>query len=473
MSLLGGVLLLSACGQTSPIIQTAPVPAVDNATATLSPIPTNTSIPVPTETSTATITPLPTIPTFTPTFDTSMITTVTLAPKAECPKENPSLVPNFNSDAQKNHMFDTKEILNFLNGGISIKALANAINVPGFKPLFLSQDVTGDKIPELLFSNSEPIYHFYIYICSQGQYILHSPQINYYGWLTEIVAVKDLNSDRIPEITLEHSGCSGNGCYSIYILEWDGNEFQVLNSNPQYGEYMDGLIKVEVKDLNNDGNFEILMTGGVPAIGAYIINPPWRLETRILAWNGRNFVLESIKYEPPEFRFQAVQDGDRAALAGRFDEAMKSYQDAISSDKLDWWSSQRQTDTMIKLGNEGYSALGTPAPGIPDTTEYPRLVAYAYYRIMLLHVVQGHETEAGTVFNTLQEKFGNDPYGQPYVEMATAFWNAHQSTHKTYDGCAAAIQYTAEHPEILTPLGSDYHGWQSRIYKPEDICPFR
>jgi hypothetical protein len=59
------------------------------------------------------------------------------------------------------------------------------------------------------------------------------------------------------------------------------------------------------------------------------------------------------------------------------------------------------------------------------------------------------------------------------IEMATAFWNAYQSTHKMYNGCAAAIQYAAEHPEILTPLGSDYHGWQSHIYVSADVCPFR
>jgi hypothetical protein len=87
--------------------------------------------------------------------------------------------------------------------------------------------------------------------------------------------------------------------------------------------------------------------------------------------------------------------------------------------------------------------------------------------------VQNHETNAITVYNTLQEKFGNNQYGRPYVEMATTFWNAYQSTHKMYDGCAAAIQYAAEHPDILTPLGSDYHGAQSHIYKPEDVCPFR
>ncbi len=118
--------------------------------------------------------------------------------------------------------------------------------------------------------------------------------------------------------------------------------------------------------------------------------------------------------------------------------------------------------------------IATPS-AVPaeDITEYPRLAAYAYYRIMLLHFAQGQESEAATTYQTLQETFGNDPYAHPYVEMASAFWEAYQSTHKMYDGCAAAIQYVVEHPEILIPLGSDYHGAQSHIYVPADVCPFR
>jgi hypothetical protein len=101
------------------------------------------------------------------------------------------------------------------------------------------------------------------------------------------------------------------------------------------------------------------------------------------------------------------------------------------------------------------------------------LAAYAYYRIMLLHLVQNHESDATTVYNTLQQKFGDNPYGSPYVEMATAFWDSYQLTHKMYDGCAVAIRYAAEHREILKPLGSDYHGSQSHTYVPADVCPFR
>jgi len=140
---------------------------------------------------------------------------------------------------------------------------------------------------------------------------------------------------------------------------------------------------------------------------------------------------------------------------------------------LEWWSPERFTYEQT-IGDPIIMFIETPST-IPtkDPTEYPRLAAYVYYRIMLLQLAQANESDASTTYNSLQQKFGSDPSGQHYVEMATAFWEAYRSNHKMYDSCAAAIQYAAEHPEILIPLGSDYHGSQSHIYFPADVCPFR
>jgi hypothetical protein len=188
-------------------------------------------------------------------------------------------------------------------------------------------------------------------------------------------------------------------------------------------------------------------------------------------WDGQYFTLKNDEYTPPVYRFQAIQDADREVVNGYFDRALVLYQDASFSNKLEWWSPERRTYETNPLY---FSTPETPEPTpIVDNTEYPKLAAYAYYRIMLLHIVRGYESDAGTVYITLQQKFGTDPNGRPYVEMATAFWEAYQSTHKMYDGCAAAIQYAAEHSEILIPLGSDYHGSQSHTYVPADVCPFR
>lgn len=88
-------------------------------------------------------------------------------------------------------------------------------------------------------------------------------------------------------------------------------------------------------------------------------------------------------------------------------------------------------------------------------------------------LLQGEASEAEFTYATLQQIYSNDPYGQPYVEMATKFWEAYQSTHLMYYGCSAAIQYSAEQPELFVPLGSEHYGAQSHPYVPEDVCPFR
>ena len=105
--------------------------------------------------------------------------------------------------------------------------------------------------------------------------------------------------------------------------------------------------------------------------------------------------------------------------------------------------------------------------------EYFQLAGYSYYRIVLLHILRGYKSDAITTYKTLHQKFPKGNPGYPYVELANAFMNKYENTHTMIYACSAAIQYAVENPEILTPLGSDYHGWQSHTYKPEDVCPFR
>lgn len=106
----------------------------------------------------------------------------------------------------------------------------------------------------------------------------------------------------------------------------------------------------------------------------------------------------------PNYRFQAIEDGDIVSLQGNYSEAIGLYQDAIESKTLDWWSRKR-----FEHSREAAINFTTPAVLVPDLTEYPRLAAYVYYRIMLLQLVQTDESDASTTYNILQQKFGNDP----------------------------------------------------------------
>lgn len=470
-------ILISAC---TPAPQTQP--QLDQPTSTSSPLPTATATQtfIPSSTPTASITPLPTIPTFTSTFDISTIVTVTPAPKAECP----ALQKDKSLDIIKYEIGLDTVIIDSLNQGISIDKVVAALDrgiseyykTPGLqRASYQIQDLTNDDVSEIVLE----FVAFLIIGCQNGEYrILFKLPPDGQLLSPSTDSFSDVNRNGIVDITLL-LGIASQGGHSYGVYEWNGEMFAnlIVSDDPNYPE--NGFIWVEVtggihyEDLNSDYVQELIVDSGIPLWETYYSGLPWRNKRTIYMWNGSYYVPDKVEFATPEFRFQATQDGDLATNQSEFEKALSLYQDAIFSDKLKYYSADIQKNLqdnwMARIGN----VRSTPTPYPSDFTEYSKLAAYAYYRIMLLHLVQGHESDATTVYNTLQEKFGNDPYGHPYVEMASAFWEAYQSTHKMYAGCAAAIQYAAKYPDILTPLGSDYHGWQSHQYKPEGVCPFR
>jgi hypothetical protein len=458
MGMLGGIFLLTACGQATP------VPVIDSAT----PSPTATRTAPPSATPTASITPLPTIPTFTPTFDVSTILTATPALMAECPIKSTASQINFEvfPSGQKYVGHPTiDEFLIFLNSGGHLGQLNNELKQ--IDSQYEIKDITNDGIPDLVIVSGAAFQTINILWCRNGRYNLFpkdGAEAETLGSEQVRFSVQDLNHNGIPDILSIGDGRSLN----INILEWDGENFRDLTADETgVNALMTNASEdnFELRDLENDGISEFILNGS--SNNWYYPGEPLRNQIDTYYWNGKNY-SSLTSFSSPQYRFQAIQDGDRLTAQGSYNEAIKSYQNAIDSEVLDWWSEEK-----FEAGRSAAINSTTPPVLNTDTTEYPRLAAYAYYRIMLLHLVQGYESDASTVYNTLQEKFGNDQHGHTYVELATVFWNAYQPTHKMYDGCAAAIQYAAEHPDILIPLGSDYHGTQSHHYKPEDVCTFR
>jgi hypothetical protein len=458
-------LALSACGPS----QTQSAPPAQTSTPLLTPTATQTPIPP-----TATVTPLPTIPTFTPTFDVSTIVTVTPAIDETCPQTDSNVeLDTTLFYAHKEKMFDDqifKSILDYLNMGGSWEIinveLSNSNKYGRALGSIDEFDLTNDGVNEFIV---KILPGFGIYSCRNGFYELSENLNGVVGEPASIVEIKDMNLNGVPEIVAGITFCSGH-CFDIVILEWDGQAFQNL-----LGEWQTiTSLEEKVIDVNNDGVFELAIEGPFPSMGGRVDYIPMRGQKDIYIWNGTNFAPSRPEFSSPKYRFQSIQDADMEVLDGHFDNALKFYNDAIFNKELKWWSKARREHEIQLLIDIYDPAKPTPQPEPPeDPAEYPRLAAYAYYRIMLLHLVQGQAAEAASTYQTLYETFGNDPYAAPYVEMASAFWEAYQSTEKMYDGCAAAIQYAVEHSEILIPLGSDYHGWQSHIYEPADVCPFR
>jgi hypothetical protein len=486
------IFLTASCGQNPTLAVTTPVPVASSSTATPSPLPTATQTTLPTATPTATtpalasgasVTPLPTIPTFTPTFDARTIVTVTPAPKAECPKEDPTVVAGFVTPNSNGYydLFTADDVLTYLNsGGALAPFITNHAEPVSDIILGTIVDLTGDGVSEVVVRG---LVRYDILGCENGKY-QNLFELATYDFSMDLEDILDLNKDRIPELIFY--SFSRYGYANIYIVGWDGNRFRSLidlGTDTLTGQIMDAVFATTYHksiDTNGDGLREIVAVYNVKELcngmrGLDFCNgTPTREQITVLSWNGQNYVdLKQENYAPPQYRFQAIQDGDWQTRYGNYARALSLYQEAIFNDRLEWWSPKRRDyDVHLRVSQYDTNPTVYPTP-IFDNTEYPHLAAYAYYRIMLLHIVQGHESDAGTVYKTLQQKFSNDPHGHPNVEMATAFWEIYQSTHKMYDGCAVAIQYATEHPEILIPLGSDYHGSQSHIYVPADVCPFR
>jgi hypothetical protein len=446
--------------------------AVSTASQTLMPIPTLTTTQPPTEListptipPTETITPLPTISTFTPTFDARTIVTATPAPKAECSKIDTSLKPDFQlppspGSCQTQDCFPTNtanKILDFLNKGGTVASVIQRLKTANVRENtgYIYKDVTGDTVPEFMFQDWGLYSRFHVLACENMKYALFSPEIDD-PYSTSIVTVQDLNSDGIPEIVLSTLG--------LYIFEWNGSAFE--NISPDLPSWSTDY---KIQDIDRNGIKEIIVSGDHPVTGTYSLYLPWRPSKGTFTWDGNIFTLASIEFAPPQYRFQAIQDADRYTLNKDYDKALSLYQESIFNNKLEWWSVARR-QYLNSTYNENPELFPTPAV---DATEYPRLAAYAYYRMVILHTHLGQMDAAATQYASLQQKFSAAGPGQPYAEMASAFWDAYQSSRNMTNACGAAITYAAAHSDMLTVLGSNYHGSQSHIYVPADVCPFR
>jgi hypothetical protein len=331
------------------------------------------------------------------------------------------------------------------------------------------EDVTGDLIPELFFFDFNLFPQPHILMCDKKNFKAFLLPVEQGS--VEIYSIQDFTKNNIPEIILTYSGCSGSGCFGIDLVEWDGQKF--VDLSPEVSIW--GLKEFKFDDTNQDGFREIILTGDRPGSCCEADMLPWRFMSIVYSWNGSKYEETYKTFDPPIYRFQALQDADGEVLYKHYDKALNFYQDVIFSHELNWWSPELRQYEREKYYAGHYDSNNptlSPAPN-EDPTEYPRLAAYAYYRMVILHTYLGEMEAAQIQYATLQEKFPTGNPGQPYAEMATDFWKAYQSSGKIYNACAAAIAFADAHPEILTPLGSDYHGAQSHIYVPAEVCPLR
>jgi hypothetical protein len=449
------------------------IPTIALTTPTPSPTPTAPQ---------ATRTPKPPTPTTAPVPSTP-------SPREEGPESGDGTL-SISADAPGTTIVEIFEpqILDFLNSGGSPEslraALAEVTITQGKATWHASSqattiDVTGDEKPDVVVDLSFfEIGQYtegaiFVFTCEEGRYQGGAVAQIAGQVLSEgepdptILAIEDMNGNGMSDIVfsyIEMIGTHANFTRVFRIVEWDGAQFaDLIRGDPSHPHAAavnngDGAIG----DTDGDGILELALTHGVGHY--YADGGPQRPRTDTWAWDGSAYALAGWEYAPPTYRFQAVQDGDRALQLGNYDEALESYRRALSDEALLGWSQGQLWP------DSAYGEAPTPTP---DPKERPRLNAYALYRIMLLHVIQGDLSQAQLAYQSLQEGSPPDAAGNQYAQLATAFWTEYQATEDVAAACSQAVEYAAAHSgELLDPMGSGFYGMNQRDYVPEDICPF-
>jgi len=255
--------------------------------------------------------------------------------------------------------------------------------------------------------------------------------------------LQDLNQDGRAELVTGSPACGASTCFEdVQILGWTGSGFEnlLVGSTVEIPSPVINLL-----DSRGDGIYDLEVAGGgFGSVGA----GPQRSQTTVWPYNPATARWQDPqeRLESSNYRIYVLQDADRAALARQFDQAQLGYGLVVDDDSLVDWHA-------------------------PDQ-ERPNLVAYALFKIGLTHTLLNQPDLARAAFDRLQAEYPPGTLGHAYVELAEAFRAAYPAGGVA-NGCAAARQYAADHPQdILLPLGSQVFGYANPDYTPQDICPW-
>jgi hypothetical protein len=422
----------------------------------------------------------------TPTFDIRSIRTSTPAPAAICPRvvKTQIPVPTLEYNGQFRIGPGPDVFLDFLNT-YGVEALRQADQYTrdaqgGLSPhIILYRDLTNDGVSELVVSFGQ----LFIFGCKNGMYktLLATDMIVHFT-PQKIVAINDLNQNGIPELlVLIEVGTQDDHYYKLF--EWEKGQFNSLFNleDPYTGKGMDQLFVLSggtfrFQDVDSDGMKEIVLHNGSVLTADYYGTAPWRRLTEYFKWNGNQFILVRKFFDPPQYRFQAVEDADQAVLAGNYDQALDLYRRVIFDDKLDWWTLERMEYIIHKIIAKRDSKPFDVTPPAPDPNEYFYLGAYARFRMMILLLMHGYPSDAQVVYQTLLDMFPKGKPGSVYAQMAQAFWEDYQVNHSV--GLACGKSQVAARNNVEDPtryLVDDYArgGWGKPPYTIEQLCPFK
>jgi tetratricopeptide (TPR) repeat protein len=421
--------------------------------------------------------------TSTPTFDVSNLRTSTPGAPAVCPQIYSKVIPTLEYNGQYQISVDEDVFLGYINElGVDafLSADRDTRNELGEQSsrVILYQDLTNDGAPEIVISFGG----LFILGCEDGKYQALLAVANDPTFDPAIAEIQDLNLNGIPELLmLMNIGTQGVREYQMY--EWGNGKFNSLFSlepDPRDNRRNDTVTvlfdgEYSFPDTNQDGLMEFFLYDGYPLLAEFEASAPWRRMTKTFEWNGETFMLSKQVFDPPQYRFQAVEDADYATLAGEYERAIELYRQVTEDDQLEWWSAERGAYLYQEMYAKWAGLELTATPPAPDPNEYLSLTAYAQFRIMILHYLQGNELEAQSTYLSLLTDYPNGEVGAIYAQMAREFRRNFHITQSVGNACVEALAVAIEHRDEVTRYLLDNYkndGYPQK-YTFEQLCPFR
>jgi hypothetical protein len=314
---------------------------------------------------------------------------------------------------------------------------------------------------------------FSIYGCQDGKFVLlFEMEPDARATSPRIISTLDNNRNGLPEISLL-AGFLSQGGHWYDVIEWDGSQFRLLLE----GAWVEATGKFGSEDIDRDGYPDYVAHIGIPVWETYRYGVPWRNEKVYFRWNGEEFLPYKRLFSPPEYRFQAVQDGDRALVYGEVDRALDFYRQVIYNDRLGWWSPERDRFLQEIFFTTISKDYPTPIAATPDPAEYDNMAAYARFKLMVAYAEQGWHADAKIMFDNIQRLYPEDKGGHPYAELAAIFWNEYEPSRSIAAGCLAANDFASSHEREILYYIQGAGGFASNRISYEDepwyICPFR
>ncbi len=334
------------------------------------------------------------------------------------------------------------EITRFLSAGGSPTALESALRddwgVLGETGTVRANiDFTGGGEAEVIAAYSVPGAGGSLVVlgCAEGRYIkLYEADT---AGTPQIVHTGELNANGAPEILYSSQECAAeNDCsYRSQVITWQPGEGHLVS-------LLNGAIisqnLPEIGDFDNDRVIEIVIrmtSTGTPSTG------PLRTGVTIYDWDGVNYTRSITQLDPPRFRVQVVQQGDRSLARGETQTAVDLYELALRDEELRNWFN--------------------------DDTEVLR--SYTLYRLLTAYAFTEDE-DLLPAFQSIQQTYP-DPLNAPvFAQMSSTFWNALQVTGNLRSACIEVQNLVRARPEAISLLTR--YGGSSPVYTAESLCPF-